>query len=404
MKSYLLIISITLTLALSGCIKDDYDEPNDDNKFGREWYELVKTDTLNIRQLTQEVNGTPLPLGSSLVRNSFLYHSLYGSDTITLSGAVCWPVGTDCHTEIWLESHYLTTRWNQCPSQQGQPGMIVCAMRNAIYIGADYQGLGLSRNLDQPYLNTILLASQNIDCYKAAMTLIKEYGPDVVDNYSTYNIGYSLGGAVSMAIARQIEHDPELMESMHLKKTLCGGGPYDQEIYLNYFFENPSMELTYPIAFLCAIKSIISSSPSFRTQYDLKDLFSDKLLNSGIYEALCSKNYDTDQINLMLHETGCESLETIFSPQFLDHNSQIKKDIFIEIAKLDITDGWTPRIPILVRHSKTDTYVPFVCMERVMDLWADNPNFTYDIIESAEHKKDGSSFYKNVIFNNYPLD
>ena len=109
-------------------------------------------------------------------------------------------------------------------------------------------------------------------------------------------------------------------------------------------------------------------------------------------------------MNLMLQKIECSSLETIFSPQFLDYSSQLNKDIFKEIAKLDIINGWNPRIPILVRHSKTDTYVPFVCMERVMDLWADNPNFTYDIIESAEHKKDGSSFYKNVIFNNYPLD
>jgi hypothetical protein len=106
----------------------------------------------------------------------------------------------------------------------------------------------------------------------------------------------------------------------------------------------------------------------------------------------------------MLQETGCVSLETIFSPQFLDHNSQINKDIFIEIAKLDIPDGWSPRIPIMVRHSKTDTYVPFVCMEGIMDIWADNPNLTYDIIESAEHKIDGSNFYKKIIFGNYPLD
>lgn len=404
MKKTALLFTITAALICSGCSKDNTDDQIPEKPSKREWYNLVNTDTLSNIEMLKEISGFSLPLGTSMVRNVFLYHYVNGFDTLTLSGAVCWPLDISNSSEIWFESHYFTTRWDECPSQRAQSGMVLAAMRNAIYIGADYQGLGLSKDLYQPYLNTVMLARQNIECYKAAMTLLKDYGPEIADDYHTYNVGYSLGGAVSMGIAKQIEHDPELKEQTHLKKTFCGGGPFDQEAYFNHFLDTPSMELDYPIAFLCAVKSIINSCPSFRQQFDIADCFSDKILESRVLDNLDSKNYTTDQINQTLHDINCITIEDILSAQLLDSASQINKAIFKEIEKLDQTEGWTPKLPILVRHSKTDTFVPFVCMEHVMDEWADNPNVTFEIIESGTHKEDGINFYMNLVFNRYPLE
>ena len=404
MKRTALILSITAILMLSGCVKDNYDDPIPEKPYQREWYQLIKTDTLTNTRMTKEATGYTLPLGSTVIRNSFLYHSISGSDTLTLSGAVCWPLDADSCSEVWLENHYFSVRWDECPSQQSQPGMIISSMRNAISIGTDYQGLGYSRDMFLPYLNTTLLANQNIDCFKAAMTLLKDYGPYLADDYSTYNIGYSLGGAVTMAVAKQIELDPELKETIHLKKTFCGGGPYDQPAYFNYFLDRPTLELAYPIAFLCAVKSISNSSLSFRQKYSYSDCYSESLLNSGILEALDSKTYNSAQINQMLRSNNCATIKGILSEQMLDRNSQINKDIFKEIEKLDLTVGWTPRIPILVRHSRTDTYVPFVCMQSVIDNLSDNPNVTCEIIESANHQDDGINFFMNLAFDRYSLE
>lgn len=404
MKRTLLIISINAILMLSGCIKENYDEPVTEKTYQREWYELIKTDTLNNTMMTKEITGYALPIGSTVIRNSFLYHSINGSDTLTLSGVVCWPLDADSCSEIWLESHFFSVCWNECPSYQSQPGMIICSTRNAISIGADYQGLGYTRDMFLPYLNTTLLASQNIDCFKAAMTLLKDCGPYLADDYRTYNIGYSLGGAVSMAIAKQIELDPELRQSIHLKKTFCGGGPYDQPAYFNYFLARPTLELAYPIAFLCSVKSISNSSLSFRQKYSYSDCYSENLLNSGILEALDSKNYNSAQINQMLRSNNCSTIKGILSEQMLDRNSQLNKDIFKEIEKLNLTVGWTPRTPILIRHSRTDTYVPFVCMESVIANLSDNPNVTCEIIESASHQDDGINFFMNLIYGRYSLE
>ena len=404
MKRYLQILIILTTLLTAGCTNDDSDDKVHEKPFKREWYQIVKTDTLTSQKMNKELMDMTLPLGSTIIRNSFLYHFINGSDTLTLSGAVCWPLGIKSCSEIWLESHYFCTRWDECPSQKTQPGMLISSNKHAIYIGADYQGLGLSRDLDAPYLNTVLLASQNIDCFKAAMTIIKDYGPRIADDYHTYNIGYSLGGAVSMGVARQVELDPELNEIIHLKKTICGGGPYDQVAYFNHHLEDISMELDFPIAFFCAVRSIISSSPSFREKYDYSDCYSEKLLNSSVFEVLDSKNYGTGDVNYCLKEAGCSSLKEIVSAEILDSNSQIYKDLFKELEKLDLVSGWTPRNPILIRHSKTDTYVTYACMESAMQSFSGNPNVIFDPIKSAAHQEDGVKFYLNIFFDLYPLD
>ena len=406
MKKVIHILSVIISIAmLSGCAKDNQDEPARKEPLKREWYRLVKTDTLSCKKMSDEVLGLTLPLGSAdMVRNTFLYHSTEGSDTLTISGVVCWPLGLERGTEIWLENHYLSARWDQCPSQIAQSGMLISYRRNAIYIAADYQGLGLSRELPHPYLNTILLAKQNIDCFKAAMTFLTDYGPDIADDYKTYNIGYSLGGGAALGVARIIELDPELRELTHLKKTFCGGAPYDQVAYLNHYLANTTKKLDYPIAVLCAIQSIVNSSPSFREKYDYADCFCDKFLNSGILEALDSKSYDSSEINSMLDKAGCKSIENILSAGILDKNSQISKDVFYEVSKLDLTSDWTPRIPILIRQTKNDTYIPFECMESVMKNWGhDNPNVTYQIVSSS-HTEEGKNFYMSLFFGSYSLD
>ena len=408
MNKYIQIIFLATTLLLSGCVNDDSDNPVPVKPSRREWYQLVKTDTISSQKMVQEIIDVPITALdiTTIVRYSFLYHSINGSDTLTLSGAVCWPLGIKSCSEIWLDSHFFCTHWDECPSQKVEPVMLVSSRRNAIYIGADYQGLGLSRNLDMPYLNTPMLANQNIDCFKAAMTLLKDYGPYIADDYHTYNVGYSLGGAVSMGVARQIELDPGLKETVHLKKTISGNGPFDQTAYFNHCLKATDMELDFPVAILCAVKSIINSSPSFRQTYGYSDCFTDKLLKSGVLRALDSREYDTGAINSILIQAGCSSLKGILSTELLDRNSDISKAVFKELEKLDLTSGWTPQTPILVSHSKTDTYVPYACMESVIANLYDknNPNVDVEIIESGAHVEQGAKFYVKLFYNLYPLD
>ena len=400
-RSENIIKVLMAVLAVSGCIRDDihdeYPIP-----VTNEWYRIVTTDTISTAQMISSISGSfSIPLGPDMVHTSFQYHSVNGSDTVTLSGAVCWPVGMEICSAIWLDSHIFSTGWHECPSQTPQPGMIISSCNNYVFIGADYQGQGLSRNLPHPYLNTVLKASQSIDCFKAALTLIRDTGPTLERDYDTYNVGYSLGGAVAMGIARQVELNPQLQSIMHIRKSFCGGGPYDQNALFRHFLKTPDENLDYPIEFLCAVISLHRSYNSCIRQYSYSSLFTDKLLNSGVIEQLETHEYTTSQINNMLSRSGCTSLRDILTPQVLNQESEVYRDIIDEIKKLDLTTEWSPSIPILFRHSKADTYVPIECMESVQANMHDNPNITYQTIESGSHFEEGIRFYISFLAGAY---
>lgn len=403
-KKTFLILSVLMII--TGCTKDDYDEGGvpliPDNN--RVWYELVSRDTLKSTDILTTLIGSPMvSVGPPLVRQSFLYHSINKSDTVTLSGVVCWPEGYDSCNEIWLENHYFTIRWNECPSQEPQAGMLCGSIRHAVYIGADYQGQGLSREMYQPYSNTILLANQSIDCFKAAYSVLQDYGPKLADDYYTYSMGSSLGGAVTFGIARQIELDPGLKELVRLKKSFCCGGPYDMKALFDVFLETPDEELMYPVGFICSVKGIMDDSPAFR-KYRYSDCFTPELLNIGIMDSIETKLFDAPQLNHMIKDAGFKSIRDILSDSIRNNNSALHKDLIQELAGLDLTVGWSPSSPILLRHVRTDLNIPFRCLESVQANMPDNGNITYEIIESGNHNDDCVAFYKKLIFGQYPLD
>ena len=93
----------------------------------------------------------------------------------------------------------------------------------------------------------------------------------------TYNFGFSLGGAVSAAIAREVELDPELDRTMHIKKSICGGGPYDPNALLEHYSSIPDDSIAYPIVIICALEGARDENPAMREAYSDTILYSRKL-------------------------------------------------------------------------------------------------------------------------------
>ena len=394
---------ILALLAISGCAKDELEDETTPQPSSpkKEWYSIVKTDTISSAQFSYIISGQQIPIGNNVVRMSFLYHSINDYDTLTLSGAVCWPANTNTCTTVWLDNHFTTTKWDQCPTQMIMPSFFICTIKKAICVAPDYQGLGLSKELPQPYFNSVLLANQSVDCLKAALTLIQDCGPDLIDDFNTYNMGYSLGGAVSMGVAKKIEADAGLQSLIHLKKSFCGDGPYDQIALFEHFTATPEQHLDYPLEFPCALLSVLNSSPEFANQYNYQDIFSQKLISSGILDSINSRLYDTDQINLMLKNADCSTMLDMLSDDILDSTTNMSKDFRNEFEKLNLTTGWSPQIPILFCHSAMDSVVPVECVGKIQENMKDNPNITYHILPSGTHWSVAIEFYKNVFFGRY---
>ena len=394
-----IILTFLLTIPFfQGCEKNGIDESATQDTFQKEWYEIVSIDTVSNLTLAKEILGTKMLIGPDIVKVVFLYHSLSDTVTSTLSGSVCWPIDIPSCSHIWLENHITTLRKDQCPSQSIMPGMYQTSADKAIYIGADFQGLGLSLDLPIPYFNTILLADQSTDCFKAAFTILKEMGPSLTNDYQTYNFGYSLGGAVSLAVARRIERSPQLQKMMHLTRSYCGDGPYDQVTMMEWFASRPDQELVYPALFPCAVKSVLCSSPSFRAQYNESDLLSVEFMNSGISTLIDSKDYTTAQICTMMLQAGIKTYRTVMSQALQQDSSIVRTEFTNELEKLNLTTGWTPSVPILFFHALNDYVVPIECLERIKTNMPDNPNITYVVKNTGDHNSNGTEFYKIVFF------
>lgn len=398
MKKYLRLTAALLAmLIMTGCQKDDSDDAPGTESGQSEWYQIVSIDTLNSIRLTESLIGIGINLGPDLVKVSFLYHSPHDTTTLTLSGCVCWPVGTAECSKIWLESHYTSIRWDQCPSLMAQPCMIQSILQKAIYIGADYQGLGFSRDLPQPYFNTILCADQNIDCFRAALQVLKDWGPVLTDEYSTYAIGYSLGGAVTLGIARRAELDADVKRMLHLKNCYCGDGPYNMEVMMDFFCSYTDNLLEYPISLPCAIMTALYTCPSLSSLYTESDFFTESFMESGILQLLDTKEYDTDQLNEILNNAGFNTTGSILSQDVLDPESQISKQFYHELKLMDLTSGWSPTVPIWFYHARTDYTVPITCLYKLLENMDGNPVITYHIKESDTHINSGLAFYKSAL-------
>lgn len=387
MKRIILFLSASLLLA--SCVKDNDpvlpEEP-------REWYLPVSTDTILCTDVAEAITGISIGMNTRIVRATFMYHSMFDTTQTSLSGCVCWPLGCQYNEEIWLENHYTATRWDQCPSQSYMPGMIMCHTRQAIYVGSDYMGLGLTRDLPAPYFNNPLLARQSIDCFKAALQVLKDNGISLASDFSTYNFGYSLGGSVSLGVAKLVEQDPELKKAVHLKKSFCGGGPYDQMVMIESYVNNPKHVAEMPVVMALDIETLKNSN----LVSNIGNLFTDSFNSSGILEMVESRLYDTAILNSAIRNACGPRISDCLSPELLDTTGTLFRE-FRDLHKaFDLTEGWEPTIPLLFFHSKADGVVSYDCMESFRNRHKGNPVVTY-LDANGSHGDTGELFYKKII-------
>lgn len=395
MKRLISLVALMAIVIFSGCEKDedivrDYYQEND------AWYSLVSTDTLDCGDIYEFYSGFPIRKNYKIVRAVFQYHSNDGTQQLTLSGCACWPLGKNDFKEIWLENLITVTRWDECPSQDLSPTFLLCHIRNALYVGPDRQGYGLTRDLPIPYFATTLFATQSADCMKAAMHLFHDQGFRLTDDYGTYVMGASLGGAISLAFDRIVESDKELDNLIHLTKTYCADGPYDQQAMYHALLDQPTEKCSYPLLFFCSTKSILCTEKDLASKYSLSDIFTERVIQSGIIEKLDSKQLTTVQLNKILTDLELETPQAILTEEYLDINSTIRKDFEKAFVKLNLITGWNPQKEIVFYHSDMDEVVPISCMYSVQENMSGS-NLSFNEIKGLNHFDACKQFYASMV-------
>ena len=287
-----------------------------------------------------------------------------------------------------------------------------------IIIAPDYEGFGVTKDLPHPYLSQRLTAQQVLDAVNYGLDLYRKLAAEKSDDdpllpiksdWRTFAIGYSQGGAVTLAVQRLIE-EQGLAESLHFYGSICGDGPYDLIETMRYYFEDDGTSYgaetdhrqgicTYPVVVPMIIKGMCATHPAM-AQYRIEDYLSQQLLDTGVLDWIDSKKYTTSEMSKMWYDQLMNGLDVedrhyspeqmaelfstpkedkvsghldkMFTPATFDYLNNADKMAVVPsevtnaqqalhraLADNSVVTGWEPKHPIQFYHSRNDMVVPF---------------------------------------------
>ncbi len=220
----------------------------------------------------------------------------------------------------------------------------------------DYVGYGDSKGAVHPYILKSS-AQASLDMIRASIKYMTDH--QVLFNGQLFISGYSEGGYVAMALAKDIEEN--YASEFHLMGVAPMAGPYDIEA-LGAYDLNASMKMVYP-AFLAEI------AYSYSKAYDDINL-SDLVVKPQVFEnvPLFGGDYDTVPIHVALGLADPSKGDYGFYTHFAN---ELFKDSFINDYQTNVNDpvrvafadnsvyNWTPKSKINLIQCVDDEIIPY---------------------------------------------
>lgn len=292
------------------------------------------------------------------------YPSVTGTGApVTLSMKIAYPQGilTKYHDPdfIVLDNH--PTIFSEAESPWScNPIALAKAMDDALVVCPDYEGFGITSDRDHPYLAHDLNARQSVDAVLAAIDYINgKKGIKMAKGYYLMNYGYSQGGGVAMAVHKYIENNLSKSDQakINLRKSYCGGGPYDPAVTMHVYFEQD--ELEYPTLLPMVLMGFKAAYPDILAEFPLEGFFKPEFVATGIFDRIRSKQYKNDELcEFIQDEYGSCRCSDILSPAVFDENSAMRQAMEACFARSNVATGWAPVKRVDLMHSKEDQIVP----------------------------------------------
>lgn len=314
---------------------------------------------------------------------SGIYQSIdIDGNPITLSGKVILPAKGPIKRYI-LVSHYTITSNAEAPSNIFSLEGLLVKLGYALII-PDYIGYGVTADLVHPYLVMDVTARNVLDMYLAVIPFMEAagYTPEYDD---IYLLGYSQGGATTMAVQHLIESRGNT--GIKIRRVFAGGGPYDVKATYDRFVE--TNHASYPCAVPVMMQGMIVGNKL--------DLDMSKLMAPYIYENLDewvnSKRYTTAQINDFI---GSNVTSDLLTDVGMDRTSKEISEFYKAMTNNSIlTYAWTPKAPVFMMHSIDDDVVPYENATRAKSKWHD-ANIQYSLGHFGGHIPACIRFIYNV--------
>lgn len=297
-------------------------------------------------------------------------------DTITLSGKVILPKGRKPKRLI-LVSHYTVCSNAEAPSNCfSLEGMLV-PMGYGLII-PDYLGYGVTAKEVHPYLVMDLTARNVLDMYHAVKPWLEAIDmtpeqPEII------LMGYSQGGANTMAVERLIETEywsSDNPQQIKIHRVFAGGGPYDVKATYEQFVNTDLAN--YPVGVPLVVQGMILGN---NLNIKIEDLVKPHI-SEHLDEWINSKRYTTSQINKFI---GTKVTHEILTEEAMDQKSWKVSELQKAMVANSITSfNWTPEAAVYIAHSMDDETVSFQNAANAKARWR-SANITYNFGHYGGH-------------------
>lgn len=275
---------------------------------------------------------------------------------------------------IFVSNHPTTTKNSIVPTgsdPQIEEVLVMCdGTDKCLVVAPDYLGYGSSVSTTHPYMCTTLTARNVVDGILAAMEYIVTQKNNLgksyrfASDYYTWNVGYSQGGAATLAVHKYLETEAsqDVRDKIRLKKSICGAGPHLQTYMFDEMEQYDDMFYSLYIPFTIDGLMYTFGNTIMRGLKE-EDIYTEKFLNSNLLATMRAKNIVAADLNALIANTvgtnGKVNFYDIIRPEYRDRSSKLYRTIHKALSQLDLLDGWTPTLPIDFYHWTNDEVVPF---------------------------------------------
>lgn len=334
------------------------------------------------------------------------------NNPITLSEKIYVNLAYQDINFIMVHNHPTTTADKLVPTgsepQIEQVKYMCDGTERAMVIAPDYQGYGESYGTTHPYMCSTLTARNIVDGILAAMDYIVTQKSErhilapfhtpgnyyFKDGYYTLNVGYSQGGAATLAVHKYIENEAskEVRDRIKLKKSICGAGPHLQS-YMFDVMENGGdaelgrpYEMEYPLYLPYTIDGLMYTfGNSTMRGITEEEIYTAEFLKSKLLEQIRQKNTIANDMNQAINEYfagkggQCTFFDIIRRDEYENRNSKLYRTLQKALKQCDLLQGWKTKAelakegrkptPIIFYHWSGDKVVPYHESEMALEYF-----------------------------------
>lgn len=297
-------------------------------------------------------------------------------DSVLLSGKVMLPKNRKPKRMILL-SHYTVCSNTEAPSNCFALEGVLVKQGYGLII-PDYLGYGVTAEQVHPYLVMDLTARNVYDMYLAVRPWLKAVDREP-ENNELILMGYSQGGATTMAVERLIETEysyPGEPGFVKIHRVFAGGGPYDVKATYERFVTTDTA--SYPVAVPLVLQGmILGNNLNIKTSDLMQKWLCDKM-----DEWINSKKFPSGMINKLI---GTRVTHKLLTDEAMNQKSEKVAELYKAMTINSITSyNWMPLAPVYMMHSMDDETVPYANAISAKSKWS-QANISYNFGHYGGH-------------------